>query len=135
MGMFSRCRMRRVAFAGAIAVVSLTLAVGPAVADTELGHKGRVGRHQLRDKPTMNGTHTYFTSPGATCFYDDGTHALVEIVTRPPKIWARDVNAMRNSQKVGFQVIVKQVDFPDSVSTFSKSTIQKTTAYDDAFAA
>ena len=96
------------------------------MADTEIGHTGQVGQHQLRDKPTMNAGHTYFTRPGATCFYDDATHDLVEIVAYSPKVWARDVNAMRNSQMVGYQVIIKQADFPKTISTFWKSPIQKT---------
>jgi len=126
--------MRRVLTAMGFAFAVLAISVSPALADTELGHNGRVGRHKLRDKPAMDGTHTFYLTPGATCFYDGTSNELVDIVVKAPKIWARDTTAARNSQTVGYQVILKRADDSFNITTFYKSTIATATAFDDAFA-
>jgi hypothetical protein len=126
--------MKRVLTAVGFAITALAISVSPALADTEIGHTGRVGRHKLRDKSAMDGTHTFYLTPGATCFYDGVSQDLVDISVKAPKIWARNTTSARNSHTVGYQVIVKRLDDSFNITTFYKSVIATATAYDDAFA-
>lgn len=93
---------RRVASAVVSAALLTFVAVGPALADGELGHTGRVGQHSLRDSPLKS---------GATCAYKrvvpspGGYHyegRLKELTVRPPR-----VRAIAGTQTVGWRFIVQ----------------------------
>src|SRR5688572_30596368 len=123
---------RRASFSATIAFVALVLSGGAVLADTEAGHTGDVGAHMLRD--TLD-------KPGVTCRYEDTQTpgvplTLTTFKVKPPKVWARDVTAGLDRQKVGWRFIVEQNRF-DSAGwmTFYRSPIQKAPASEVDFAA
>jgi hypothetical protein len=89
----------------AVIGVALGLIVGPitASADTPLGHRGTVGRHQLRDTAR---------APGVECFYESTnpnspTQADLEgLRVRPPVVFAVNTGPGTDRQDVGWQFIV-----------------------------
>ena len=103
-------------------VVVLMLAASPVLADTELGHSGKVGRHHLVDTTS---------SPGVTCQYENSpSQPLTGIHVRAPVVRARNVTAHRDHQLVGWRYIILRVR-GNTESTYFKSPISKLTAYDD----
>lgn len=93
---------RRVASAVVGAALLTMVAVGPALADNELGHTGQVGPHSLRDSSRQSGaTCTYervVPSPGG--YHYEGR--LKKLNVRPPK-----VRAIAGTQTVGWRFIVQ----------------------------
>jgi hypothetical protein len=109
---------------GATAVLAaLTLSAGPVMADTELGHTGKVGDHYLNDVSGYT---------GVICHYDEDNTHLTSFEVRQPNIWARNRTTHRDSQKVGWRILIKRQMYGSSAwKTFFKSSIKKATAYDD----
>ena len=72
----------------------------PALADTPLGHSGKVGAHSLSDSAS---------SPGTSCQYKyhsgNNSGDLVKIVVKPPNVRAVAGN---NSQTVGWRFTVQR---------------------------
>src|SRR4051812_45315825 len=110
----------------AAVAAALLLVVGPVAADTEMGHSGLVGEHVVFD-----GTSENFFS-GVACFYDSARHnKLRSLTVMAPEIYARDVTAAVDSQRVGWRVIVKRKR-PGSTALrpFYRSGTQKAVATD-----
>lgn len=107
---------------------------GVAAADTELGHRGLVGRHALRDR-AIDG------QGGARCDYSfsdarDGGAATITVLG--PRVFARNRTAGVDHQRVGWQVILQQT--PDDIGygtwyTVATSGIVKADATDQTRAA
>lgn len=116
--------------------LSMGLAIGAAlvlsastvaVADTELGHTGLVGRHKLKDSADK---------AGVKCYYQtfDGQDGPASIHVRIPRVFARDRTIGLDSQKVGWRVIVQQSsDFVNWTLLFH-SSVQKRLATDQSVA-
>lgn len=120
--------------AGFVVGIALTMATGAIVsADTELGHRGLVGNHSLRDQ-NMDG------HGGARCDYsfnDNRNGGAATIKVRAPRVWARDRTAGVDHQKVGWRVIIQQT--PDDLQygtwyTVFTSSVVKAGATDSAMA-
>jgi hypothetical protein len=120
-------RARRSVLASAVGLLTLVLSAGTALAETEVGHTGLVGDHQLNES---SGNRI------VTCRYanSDLGGYLKAFEIRTPTIWARDLNANVNSQNVGWQVIVQRKKPGGSWKSFYKSSILKAMASDNVSA-
>jgi hypothetical protein len=106
-----------------VALAVLALAAGPAMADTELGHTGKVGWHYLNDSSGY---------PGVTCAYDMNSGWIMSFDVGEPNVWARDITSSRDHQQVGWRFIIKHKAVGGSSwKSFYKSSIMKVTAYDN----
>jgi len=119
-------RMHRPVVAFAFAFVALTLAAGPVLADTELGHVGLVGDHRVFD-----GTTNEFFS-GIVCFYDSTRgNRLHRLTVMAPDVYARNVTGAIDSQRVGWRVLVKrQRPGSTTLKPFYRSPTQRAIATD-----
>ena len=115
-------RPRRVGTAAFLALLACVLAAGTVSADTELGHKGTVGPHSLRDT---------YANGGAKCTYVrtfEGETSkwwrLSRIDVRPPL-----VKAISTRQRVGWRFIVQRSEDHGPWQTTYRSPIQRATAY------
>src|SRR4051794_26240616 len=92
--------LRTTLVAVVFAVAALACAVLPTLADTPLGHTGKVGAHSLNDSTS---------SPGATCnyVYKSGNDAgkLKQIIVMPPNVRAI---AGKSAQTVGWLFSVER---------------------------
>jgi hypothetical protein len=119
----SRISVRRVGLpATALSLVLLLSVPAGVLADTELGHRGRVGRHMLRDTAER---------PGVTCFYDDSGE-LRGVGVRPPRVLARNVTDEVDQQRVSWQFVVQRRANPDADwKVFARSSMQSARAWDN----
>ncbi len=115
--------------AGAAVLMPLVLAAGPVAADTEIGHRGQVARHSLRD-----GDHLH---PGATCRYvlvasgERGSEWLLKrIEVLPPRM-----RSAGSQQRVGWRFIVQRSADQELWTTTYRSPVQKATAHSGTNAA
>jgi hypothetical protein len=108
---------------GATAVVAaLVLSAGPAMA-TEISHSGKIGFHQLNDRPD---------NPGMVCAYDNDSDDLVGFeAVMPPTIWSRDRTSGRDKQKVGWRFTILRKHNNKPWRSFYQSSIVKAFAWDD----
>jgi hypothetical protein len=110
----------RLAIGIASGFVALALAAGPVLADTELGHHGKVGAHSLNEAQDQ-----------VTCDYDSSTANLESIKVAAPTIYARNRTAGEDLQMVGWRILVRRkVEPATSYTTVLKSAIFKTEASD-----
>jgi hypothetical protein len=105
-------------------LVAVMVGAAPVLAGGE--NIGKVGAWRLRDTASK---------PGVTCYYDASSELLTSVFIRAPKMWARDVTASRDRQKVGWRYFIKRLEGPESVPTVYKSPIMTARAYDDQPAA
>jgi len=120
---------RRLLVGFVVAMALLALAGTAALADTPLGHSGKVGKHHLVDTSTL---------PGVVCqFLNTDLSPMTGVNVRAPVIKARDITSGRDHQKVGWQyIIVKgRLNSTKPFVTYFKSPIATATAYDDTPAA
>jgi hypothetical protein len=117
-------RVRRFGLpATAISLVLLLALPAGVLADTELGHRGRVGPHKLRDTSA---------NPGVTCFYDDSGD-LRGVGVRPPRVLARNVTNEVDAQRASWQFVVQRRANPDADwKGFARSSLQSARAWDNA---
>jgi hypothetical protein len=115
-------RSKPVAWAVLLASIIAVTAAGPVAADTELGHKGTVGQHSLRDNAEKGGIFCRYKalSEGPTSF--EGK--LNRIVVRPPKM-----RSISTSQRVGWRFIVQRSKDGGAWKRTFRSPIQKARAY------
>jgi len=106
-----------------LALGALVLSVGPVLADTELGHKGKVGAHDVRDSAL---------DPVVRCYYSATTNKLKTFEVDGPYIFARDRTPEIDTQQVGWQVIIKRQFESEDVTTFFKSSVRRAQSWDDA---
>lgn len=118
--------MHRPVVGFALAFVALALVAGPVVADTEMGHTGLVGDHRVVDGTTDE------TFSGIVCFYDSTRgNRLHRLTVMAPEIYARNVTAAVDSQRVGWRVIVKRLrPGATTLKPFYRSATQKAIATD-----
>ncbi len=112
----------RILIAVPVALLAAVLAIGPVAADTELGHKGDVGLHWLKDSNESGGAKCSYV----TTFQGPTSHrwGLKRIYVRPPR-----VRAISGSQTVGWRFIVQRMEGNEgSWATTYRSPIQKRTA-------
>lgn len=115
-------RARQVLLVATASVLALALSSGPVLAETDLGHTGRVGSHSIND----------IVSNPVICHHqaDYGRLAYIEVHT--PTLYARDTGAGRQKQKVGWQMILlRRRPSHTAWKTFYKSEIVKARAWDD----
>ncbi len=114
----------RLATAGLSALLLTALAVGPVLADKELGDRGQVGQHSLRDTHSKPGAECRYkgnlASPGGSYSY---VGKLKYIDVRPPK-----VRAISGTQQVGWRFIVQRAKGFGTWRTTYTSPIQKKSA-------
>ena len=104
-----------------LALVAAMVLPTAVFADTELGHRGRVGRHALRDRADR---------PGTACLYNDSGE-LVGVGVRPPRVFARDTTDSVDTQHVSWQFVVQRRANPDSDwLNFARSSSQHGRATD-----
>jgi hypothetical protein len=106
--------------------ISVPLLVGAAprvMADTEIGHSGKPGRHRLVDTAQK---------PGARCDYVTGdTRAAPATVTvRAPVMYARNRGPGVDRQIVGWRIRVQASDDFVTWSTVRDTGVSKTSAFD-----
>jgi hypothetical protein len=118
---------------GALALLAaLALTAAPALADTDMGTTGKVGRHHLRDTTT---------TPGAACVYIDADTDMVldSMVVRPPVVYARDRTDDRDRQVVGWRIVlmgwVQVGPWEFELRQLATGPIHRATAWDDHRAA
>jgi hypothetical protein len=115
----NRSSFGRGSVAAAVALVALSLAAGPAFADTELRDKGKVGVHSLND------------DPGVTCNYGGPDQTLTSFDVRAPNVFARNKTSGVDNQRVGWKVIITRSGGPTSHSyAFYRSPVWKLNATD-----
>jgi hypothetical protein len=114
--------MSRLPLIALVSLVAVLVGATPVLADSELGHTGKVGPHRLRDTASK---------PGVTCYYDASTELLTSLFIRAPMVRARDVSTSRDRQKVGWRYVIKRLEGPESVERFYRSPIMAARAYDD----
>lgn len=124
----------RIPYAAAISVLALLLSGTTALADTELGHTGKVGAHMLRD--TLD-------TPGMECHYQARPEPqigedLVSFTVRAPKVFARNKTSGLDRGRVGWRFIIDQAPNnagqPGAWTRFYKSRVWKANATDSQFA-
>ena len=87
-----------------LAILAIFARASAALADTELGHDGKTGRHRLADM---------YESPGAVCdIVLPGPDSLGETWIRinPPIVFARDRTSGIDRQRVGWRAVVSALD-------------------------
>ena len=105
-----------------VALAAILLLPASVLADTELGHRGLVGLHRLRDTADR---------PGATCYYGEAGR-LRGIGVRPPRVLARDVTAGVDQQRVSWQFVIQRRANPSSDwRLFFRSSMQNAVAWDN----
>ena len=111
---------RRTLSGAVIALIALTLSAGSVLADTELGHTGKVGSHMLIDtKPQV----------GAKCSYSGGR--ITSIWVRGPLMYARDKTGGVDEQQVGWKFTVQRRGTSSKPwKPFLVSSVQTATATD-----
>jgi hypothetical protein len=105
--------------------LALSVGIGPVFADIDIFTSGTVGEHSLRGDTPSNG--------GVICRYDGDGH-LVGATMRPPIVYAIDKNGRRNSQRVGWRLLVDRYDPTNpgpGAQIFYTSPRQVRIAYDD----
>lgn len=112
---------RRIGWISAGVVGLLLATAGIATADTELGHRGRVGRHHLRDTATH---------PGALCWTPAETDPVGRVVVRPPVVFAIDRTAGVDRQLVGWQARLQR-ETTDGWKTVDRSALLFARATDE----
>ena len=113
---------RRAAAALVAATIALILTAGPTFADTSVDHWGKFGPHYLTD------TTEY---PGGICHFNSSV-TLDGIRVRPPVIYARDLVKGRDTQWVGWQIIVRARGLGETTwRTVSTTSVVKAVAHDD----
>ncbi len=121
LGHFSGQR-RSLIFAVPVALLGVMLAIGPVAADTELGHKGDVGVHWLKDSYANGGAKCSYL----TTFQGPISHkwGLNRIDVRPPRM-----RAISGVQTVGWRFIVQRTEGHEGAWAVTyRSPIQKRTA-------
>jgi hypothetical protein len=109
-------------------VTALTLISPAALADTDMGTTGAVGRHHLRDSAA---------TPGATCVYVDADTDMIldTMIVRPPVMFARDRTAARDRQVVGWRIVlmgwVVVGPWEFELRQMATGPIHRATAWDD----
>jgi hypothetical protein len=104
------------------AALAVVLAVGPVSADTELGHRGQVGAHSLRDSANRGGALcTYRTLGEAHNVYWEGELRRIDV--RPPRM-----RATAGTQAVGWRFIIRRHRDDGRSRVTYRSPIQKSTA-------
>ncbi len=107
---------------GSVLICALLAIPSAAAADTPVAHSGSYGPHYLTD------TVEY---PGAYCHFNEN-YTLDRVRVRPPVIYAKDRGTGKDSQWVGWQVIVRGRAFDETAwHTVSVSSIVKAVASDD----
>ena len=121
-------RPRKVGTAALMALLACVLAAGTVSADTELGHKGTVGPHSLKDT---------YSNGGARCTYVKTFESETSkwwrvswIKVRPPVM-----KAISTKQTVGWRFVVQRSEDHGPWETTYRSPIQKATAYSNSAAA
>jgi hypothetical protein len=112
----------RMAAAVGAALMAVVLSAGGVLADTELGHKGKVGPHQTNDGP----------SNPVRCNYREEDGILLSMDIATVTIWSRDTSAGRDRRKVGWQVILERrpnTSFPWEV--IHRNPLKKAPAWND----
>jgi hypothetical protein len=115
-------RSRRVAWSIVLASIVAVMAVGPVAADTELGHKGTVGKHSLRDSARQGGIFCRYKTLSESKNHYEGK--LNRLVVRPPKM-----RAISGVQKVGWRFIVQRSNYDGPWKRTYRSPIQTAKAY------
>jgi hypothetical protein len=114
-------RSRRIAWSMVLASLIAVMAVGPVAADTELGHKGTVGKHSLRDSSRQGGVFCYYKTLSESKNHFEGK--LNRLVVRPPKM--RSISGV---QKVGWRFIVQRSIYDGPWKRTYRSPIQRAKA-------
>jgi hypothetical protein len=104
-----------------LAVLVAIMAAGPAAADAELGHKGQVGAHYMRDTYSDGAAKCTYR----TTFEGSGSHwwKLRRIDVRPPRVFA-----ISGSQKVGWRFVIQRSEDQGPWQVAYRSPVQKATA-------
>jgi hypothetical protein len=120
-GIDSYSRRRPVTASVLLAALVAIFAAGPVGADTELGHKGKIGAHSLRDTYTNGAAKCTYR----TTFEGSGSHwwRLRRIDVRPPRVFA-----ISGSQKVGWRFVVQRSKDQGPWQVAYRSQVQKATA-------
>jgi hypothetical protein len=104
-----------------LAAAAVALAVAPVAADTELGHKGTVGQHSLRDTSSKGGVKCVFRTLSESNIHWEGGLARIDV--RPPKM-----KAVSGRQTVGWRFIVQRSKDHGPWKVTYRSPIQKAKA-------
>jgi hypothetical protein len=115
-------RLRRSLLGGSAAVLALALGSSPVFAESQIYQTGTVGVHSLNDRSNKR----------ELCHYDKITGRLQSFEFQNATLYAIDKNALRNSQKVGLQLIVERRMTPHARwQRFYEAETITARAYDD----
>lgn len=114
----SRGRLSSALWPLGLSLVLLLPTAGPVAADTELGHTGTVGNHNLSDIEK---------APGVTCKHGKRSGRLLEMVVAPPTVYA---SSGVFYQQVGWRFVIQRRAAPKKPwKQFHASPIEKGGAY------
>src|SRR3954454_13102908 len=113
-----RANPRSLSLAIVAAVAAAFVAVSPALADKVVRHFGTPGIGTINEK-----------LGDVVCLYDSQALSLLSIQVAGPNVFARDVTAQTDSQRIGWQLIVTRSG-GGLVTATERSVIGKATATD-----